>query len=193
MDELIRRLQDRLRYCPAVEMDAHHGRSNDEGQQLPPDPPRPPVTMEVLEEVERTLGFPLPGLARRLYTEVADGGYGPAWGVIPLRSPEGIALRDLEDWEMSVEAWARTYREDPPPEGYPIPPHPSIYFCDAGCGIEYCLDCSTEATRVFIDDPNEYGDGYAYKTAAATLEQWLTEWLDKPWPTELYPTQGPTP
>jgi hypothetical protein len=39
---------------------------------------RPPVTKEQVEAVEQKLGFSLPPLLKRIYTEVANGGIGPA-------------------------------------------------------------------------------------------------------------------
>ena len=195
MDELIRRLQNRLRHTPAVEMDAWIVRSNDAGELIPPPPPRPPLPMAIVEDVQRNLGFPLPILVQRLYTEVADGRYGPSYGIIRLRSPEGTDPTRWWEQPMSVEAWTELYRreaeEDGPRHGPAYPPK-SIRFCEEGCNISYWLDCSTESARVFIDDPNEYGEGYEHKTAAETLKQWLAEWLDQPWPTELYALQDPT-
>lgn len=193
MDDLIRRLQDRLRYTPAVEMDAHTVRTNERGDVVPPYPPRPPITVDIVDDVERTLGFTLPTLVRRLYTEVADGRYGPSYGILRLRSPEGTDVRRWWEQPMSVEAWEALYRherEEPeiPPHHKPNHPPKSIRFCEEGCNISFWLDCSTEAARVFIDDPNLYGDGYTHETAAETLERWLSDWLDQPWPSERYPT-----
>ena len=193
MDDLIRRLKDRLRFSPAVEMDAYTCRTNDKGEMLPPYPPRPPVSMAVVEDVERTLGFRLPTLVRRLYTEVADGRYGPSWGVIRLRSPAGTDPMRWWEQPMSVEAWTlheRLARQECPPSAFcPDFPERAIRFCEEGCNISMWLDCTTEAARVFVDDPNSYGDDYAHETVAESLDQWLTAWLEAPWPTTLYPTQ----
>ncbi|BFO18304.1 hypothetical protein SHKM778_46920 [Streptomyces sp. KM77-8] len=41
-----------------------------------PDQPFPPLTNTEVDFAERSLGYPLPGLLRRIYTEVGDGGSG---------------------------------------------------------------------------------------------------------------------
>ena len=58
-----------------------------EGIQLsmetPADNPLPaPATPEQLSEAERRLGVELPPLLRRLYLEVANGGFGPGSGLV---------------------------------------------------------------------------------------------------------------
>ena len=130
VDELIRRLQERVRRSPAIEADAKCVRSNDAGEILPHPPPRLPAPVALLEDVEGTLGFRLPTLVRRLYTEVADGEYGPSCGILRLRSPEGTDIWNPWDEAMSVEAWAQVYRElperEPLPDDWPQPlPPPS--------------------------------------------------------------------
>ncbi|GHO49652.1 SMI1/KNR4 family protein [Ktedonospora formicarum] len=42
----------------------------------------PPATEEQVQETERQLGFPLPPLLRLLYTEIANGGFGPGEGIV---------------------------------------------------------------------------------------------------------------
>jgi hypothetical protein len=44
---------------------------------LEPLPALGPATAETIGEAEGIIGFPLPPLLRRLYLEVADGGFGP--------------------------------------------------------------------------------------------------------------------
>lgn len=66
----IRRLKERTRSGPTVDLAV-----------CPPIRPRPPVSEETLAEAERRMGFALPPLVRAMYTQVADGGYGPHTGV----------------------------------------------------------------------------------------------------------------
>src|SRR5262245_14579740 len=77
-ETLIRRLQERIRSEPTV----------DWMNVSPPIRPRSPVTNRALAEAEAELGFPMPPLVRALYTQVADGGYGPGHGVIELAGDE---------------------------------------------------------------------------------------------------------
>ncbi|EFH82016.1 SMI1/KNR4 family protein [Ktedonobacter racemifer] len=42
----------------------------------------PPATQQQIMETEQKLGFSLPPLLRLLYTEVANGGFGPGYGIL---------------------------------------------------------------------------------------------------------------
>jgi len=44
-------------------------------------PPLRPASPEAVDEAEEAFGFPLPGLLRRLYAEVGNGGFGPGYGI----------------------------------------------------------------------------------------------------------------
>jgi hypothetical protein len=191
MDDLIRRLKERIQYCPAVEFDASCGRANDKLEPIPPHPSRPPVSMDVVEEIERTLGFRLPTLMRRLYTEVGNGQFGPNWGLLRLRQAEGEDIWEPEVSEMSVEGWFLVHRDmekvhGPKPDDWPEFPEGSLLISEGGCLVNYWLDCATEHGRVFVDDGDKYGQGYEFETLSPTLEAWLTRWLDQPWPTLRY-------
>jgi hypothetical protein len=199
MDELIQRLQERIRRSPAIECDAlcerHRVSDSGERENLPPRRPNPPVPHAALEQLENEFGFRFPTLVRRLYTEVADGGYGPSWGINRLRHPPNT---DFELWwehEMSIEAWYRLYRQErekgQPAEYWQCWPDPAIRFCEGGCGISICVDCSSDQGRVFMDDPNRFGlrqdPRDCLLPVADSLAQWLSNWLnEKPWPELRY-------
>jgi hypothetical protein len=44
-----------------------------------------PVTKVTVADAERRLGFDLPDLLRALYTQVGNGGFGPAYGFVGLK------------------------------------------------------------------------------------------------------------
>ncbi|MFF1452131.1 SMI1/KNR4 family protein [Streptomyces sp. NPDC058274] len=54
-----------------------------------------PATQEAVTEAEESIGFPLPPLLRRLYLEVANGGFGPAEGILGVRG--GASQGDWND------------------------------------------------------------------------------------------------
>ncbi|MGH4031337.1 hypothetical protein ACQB60_20655 [Actinomycetota bacterium Odt1-20B] len=62
-----------------------------------------PATEAAVTEAELVIGFPLPPLLRRLYLEVANGGFGPGEGIVGVRGgasqgdrwPQGV---DLAQW-----------------------------------------------------------------------------------------------
>src|SRR6476661_2187908 len=56
-----------------------------------PDAPEyPPVTAAEIRKAEGRLGFRLPELLKALYTEVANGGFGPYDGIIGLEGGWGV-------------------------------------------------------------------------------------------------------
>src|SRR5262245_1119489 len=53
------------------------------GRPLPwPYEPHPPASVAQLEDSERRLGFGLPEAVRRVYGLVANGGFGPGYGLL---------------------------------------------------------------------------------------------------------------
>ncbi len=184
MDELIARLQDRLRYSPAIEMDADCVHTNEAGEVLPPRRPNERLKIEDVNHVEAQLGFQLPEIVRRICLEVGDGGFGPNWGINRLRHPANRPFGPWYDVEMSVESWHQLYR-DPKEAGDLSGEFPDrfIRYCEVGCNIAICVDCTSPAGRLFMDDPM----ANAVKPMNETVEQWLTRWLDKaPWPETMY-------
>ena len=76
----------------------------------------PPVTAEQVKKTEAILGFKLPRLLTRLYVEVANGGFGPGYGLFGL---EG-GFTD-EDQRLTLVELYQSWAD--PPEG-PLPPPP---------------------------------------------------------------------
>lgn len=189
VDELIIRLQERIRRSPAVEMDAFCVRGTESGAILGPKRPNPPLRQESLEELEHEFGFRFPTLVRRLYTEVADGGYGPSWGINRLRQPPNVPIDPAYSEMMSIESWYRRdrihWQGGQPPEYWP---HPFIRFCESGCNIFIGVDCSSDQGTVVMYDPNLSQDERdCLVPVADSVAQWLSNWLDeKPWPESRY-------
>lgn len=192
VDSLIERLKERLQFSPALEMDKNCGRSNDKGEILPPPKPNRTITHDDVNYVEQQLGFKLPTLVRRLSTEVADGRYGPAWGINRLKHPPNYPFGPFWDIEMSVESWHRLYQEQNDEQGrtwraaYPAQ---FIRYCEVGCNISIGIDCSSDAAMLFEDDPNRSdNNAECVVPMNVTLEVWLWKWLNENrWPTKRYP------
>lgn len=113
--------------------------------------PRRPATEEQVAQAESRLGFPLHPLLKRLYLEVADGGFGPdTWKLVPLA------------------------------ELQPSWPERTVRVMDVGCGMDSVVDCSDATGRVLLMDPNAYAmdDPRAWSLDAPTLAQWLEAWID---------------
>jgi hypothetical protein len=124
-------------------------------------PLRAPASEALLAETEERLGFTLHPLLRRLYTEVADGGFGP----------EGLRLLPLE----------RLFPRFDPVPGEPRDwPDRSVAVMDIGCAMLSVVDCLDPGGQVLVMDPNAYGSNEpeAWMLDAASLEAWLEAWLD---------------
>jgi len=73
----------------------------------------PPATPEAVAAAEEVIGFPLPPLLRRLYVEVANGGFGPnegtIWSLVDFRDPAGAMWcnHEGEHWPqgMNLTEW----------------------------------------------------------------------------------------
>jgi hypothetical protein len=126
----------------------------------------PTATPEEVAAAEQHLGFPLPGLLRRLYLEVGNGGFGPGYGLLSLRTAALRAETLVEVYDALQEQW-----EAWPPRLVPV--------ADWGCGIYSCLDCSQEEAPVIVLG----GDAFPEDLQAnlfphrPSLLNWLQAWI----------------
>ncbi len=88
-----------------------------------------PATPGAVTEAEEIIGFPLPPLLRRLYLEVANGGFGPAQGILGVRG--GACQGDWNDL-------AEIYQDGPDPSGRI--PAGLVPVYDWGCTIWSLVD-----------------------------------------------------
>jgi SMI1 / KNR4 family (SUKH-1) len=142
------------------------------GQEQPqgrsPEPLAPPATPDQLAECEEATGRSLPQAVRQLYSEVADGGFGPGDGLFPL------------------ERIADEYREmtdEPAGPQNQLWPANLLPLVDGEPGYD-CLDMDSGAMVGW--DPQEI-EGYSnaawlrsFRPLAPSLAAWLQEWLDRP-------------
>jgi len=120
--------------------------------------PNPPASMADINAAEEQLGFSLPPLVRDLYTQVGDGGYGPGYGLDRL----------AEVVEMSQEF----VTDGPDPW-----PAKLLHLCCWGCEYFFALDCSRPDGPVLRFVPDEDDNPEALRCEAATLAEWLEDWL----------------
>jgi hypothetical protein len=120
-----------------------------------------PASSEAIAAAEVMLGFRLPTLLRRIYEDVADGGFGPAYGILPMAShyPEAgqhetvVEVRD----KLAVD---------------PRWPTRIVPLCDWGCANWSWLDCRAVNGSV-VTLAGEAG----FYEQAYDLRSWLTAWL----------------
>ncbi|MFI9625259.1 SMI1/KNR4 family protein [Streptomyces sp. NPDC052042] len=130
-----------------------------------------PLTTEGVERAEAALGFPLPPLLTALYTRTANGGFGPAYGFLPLigdRAPDG---------EESAVAQYLALRQGVAEGEWPWP-EGVLPICSLGCGMYSCVDCRDEHTTVLLFEPNAGEPERAWYVDKTGLAPWLRDWLD---------------
>jgi hypothetical protein len=124
----------------------------------------PPAPLAVIEEAEKTLGFQLPPLLREIYENLANGGFGPAYGLVGLAG--GYTFEDLGD--LPLVEYHRMIISDP--ENFHWPAR-LLNVCDVGCGMTYAIDCSQP------DYPVMETSGLELKRVA-TFTEMMEQWAD---------------
>jgi hypothetical protein len=128
-------------------------------------PVRPPASETEIRRVEGELGFALPAALRRVYAEVADGGFGPGGGIAPL---DGVldAYRDLRSGAVLPRdrAW---------PDGL-LP----VVERDPGWD---CVDAATGKVIAWDPEDLEERSGEerfrrSFAEAFPSVEAWLADW-----------------
>ena len=133
-----------------------------------PEPLPLPATPEQIAECEKAIGRNLPAALVQLYTQVADGGFGPGGGLFPLK-------RIAEEYDdMTCEPAG--------PQNQPWPAN-LLPLTDAEPGYD-CLDMdSGEMTGWDTQEIEGYSNAAwlrSFRPLAPTLAAWLEEWLDRP-------------
>jgi hypothetical protein len=133
-----------------------------------PDPLPAPATDDAIAAAEFAIRRPLPEGLRRLYAEIADGGFGPGDGLFALD-------------RLAAEYVALT-SEPAGPQNQPWPAN-LLPLIDNQPGYD-CLDL--EYGEVICWDPEEI-EGYSdaawrrsFKVQARTLTAWIEQWLEEP-------------
>jgi hypothetical protein len=132
-----------------------------------------PATEEQARDSERALGFPIPLLLRRLYLEVANGGFGPKYGV--------------ESTEMIVKLYERYSHINPTEPNWQWP-HGLVPLISGGCLYFECVYFTIPPHAVVLFDGNDYDRDkplvYSLRSISPSLESRLEAWLANinPWP-----------
>ena len=122
---------------------------------------RSPATAGQIASAESRLGFALHPLLVRLYSEVADGGFGPdGWRLFPIDELQG--------------------GHRPEPGETRFWPERVVAVMGVGCGMVSAVDCSDASGQVLLMDPNSFhsNEPEAWSLDARSLAEWLEAWLD---------------
>lgn len=122
---------------------------------------------------ERQLGFSLPPLLKRIYTQIGNGGFGPGYGLIGLTN--GVP----DDTGKTGPAIYRQLRDGSSEDPYCEWPEGLLPICHWGCAILSCVDCSDPNFRMRIFDPNVHdSDDWAdaFFEESPSFEKWIRAW-----------------
>lgn len=164
MDNLLNILKARLQVAPTTD-----------SQCSPPIVPRPPVSKSEFAEFERESGLELPDTMRRIYTEIANGGFGPSWGLNPLTHETQISIHGWDRYERSH------WENGVPPTAWP---DPLIRLCEIGCNAYFGVHLNGTDFPVYIVDPQNGGDTEVdwLEPQNVDFATWINEWATKPAP-----------
>jgi hypothetical protein len=133
-------------------------------------PLRPPVSESDLTRAEESLGFRLHPLLRRLYAEVADGGFGPV----------GYTVHPLVTAVLRTAAMAPRTGVDLRDDERLYWPFEAVAIMDWGCAMDAVVDCRSPEGTVLLVDPNPGLPDRAgeWFLDSESLAGWLESWLD---------------
>jgi hypothetical protein len=127
-----------------------------------------PADPAAIASLESSLGAALPLFLRRVYLEVADGGFGPGGGLMGVAAAGAAYARMREGSELPRgRAW----------------PDALLPVVERDPGF-YCVDCSSADGRVVDWDPEELGEfsgekafAKSFTDEAPSVESWLATWV----------------
>lgn len=125
-----------------------------------------PASADDVTAFERMVGHPMPDLLKRIYLEVANGGFGP-WEV--------VSVTETDDWFSDCSDITMAYR------GFALPddvlPSGIVPLMDRGCAMWTLIDFRTADGQMWDWDPNLCCIRHAPAPIGQSLAQWLTDWL----------------
>jgi hypothetical protein len=130
-----------------------------------------------LNATEAQLGITFPPLLRRIYLEVADGGFGPSSGL--------LSLAALSELHFALQEGGQL------PRGFRWPKDLLPLVQESVAVV--CIDTSTAEGRMVAWDPEELAEfvsaaqwSRSFKDEAPSLRSWLEKWLAGPAPEDQF-------
>lgn len=138
--------------------------------------PKPPCQLSAIETAQTELGFSLPKLLTDIYTTVANGGFGPGYGVM------GVNGGFTDDQGQSVVDAYRIYSEKDPEDPSWIWPRAWLPICHWGCVVYSVVDCSSNSLPVYfmdigVKEADDSMDSIIH-LHKSSFEEWLSHWIE---------------
>ncbi len=129
-----------------------------------------PASAPAVADFERAAGLRLPTFYARLLTEVANGGFGPGFGIVGI-PPDGFVDDDLGGDLLEAYLERRACEE----AAWRLPLG-LLPLCNWGCGTFSYVDTLSTGAAVVTADVLQ--DRIEYTETAVTLAAWLSDWVD---------------
>ena len=135
-----------------------------------------PCPIPVVEAAERDLGFALPDVMRHIYSGVANGGFGPGYGVL------GVNGGFTDDQNHGIVEVYGIYHQGDPDDPAWAWPRGWVPVCHWGCLVYSVVDCLNAPHPVYYADVSAKEPGAPMETILhphkPSFAQWLDDWMD---------------
>ena len=134
-----------------------------------------PASPAAVARAETTLGFALPATLRAIYLDVANGGFGPGYGVM------GVEGGFTDDRKLDIVGRYQNFLAPDPSDPEWQWQATWLPFCHWGCGIYSVVD-AVAPHSVFYVDPDSKDIGAPMSSVVVphkdTLDAWLDDWMN---------------
>jgi SMI1 / KNR4 family (SUKH-1) len=124
---------------------------------------------------EARLGFKLPPLLYRLYTEISNGGFGYSYGFLGLLG--GMLNEDKND---AVTQYL-LYRQEDPDDPHWRWPEGLLPIGHLGCAMYHCIQCDNPDGPIVWFEPNPHEDEDSWDSSfipfAPSLSAYIEAWI----------------
>lgn len=136
----------------------------------------PPATEQDVVTTEHRLNFALPDTLRKIYLQVANGGFGPGYGVM------GVERGFTDDLGHTIADVFEAYRQSDPEDPTWEWPERFLPLCHWGCVIYSAVDCGQNAAPVYFVDVSMKEPDEPMKDIIIfhkpSIDIWLNDWLE---------------
>jgi hypothetical protein len=140
-------------------------RAHEENPDLPA-----PASAATIRRAEAAAGLRLHPLLAAAYREIADGGFGPDYQLMPLLSGGRSKA------ETVIGGYrARRVKQAGSNWAWPEGVLPILHW---GCAMYACVDCRSQAGTVLLFEPNIDDPDRAWYVDTASLAEWFAHHLD---------------
>lgn len=138
------------------------------GADIRPVPLLPVADRQDLDAAEASIGHSLPPTLRLVLTEVANGGFGPGYGLL------GVGLTghriDIAEFSLNLPDFYRLQLEQDPEWN-----RDQLVIADHGCVIWETVSLSTGEVSTFRGDTGTF-EAQHFEPTGMDLQAWLLNW-----------------